>query len=47
MDHKAQIITKNAIDKEYHKKLPIKQILFIFLPLMHSEELNDQIIVMN
>ena len=43
MDHKAQIITKNAIDKEYHKKLPIKQILFIFLPLMHSEELSDQI----
>ena len=43
MDYKALIIAKNAIDKEYHKTLPNNQILFIFLPLMHSEELSDQI----
>ena len=43
MDYKALIIAKNAIDKEYHKKLPNNQILFIFLPLMHSEELSDQL----
>ena len=43
MDYKASIITKKAIDKGYHKTLSNNQILFIFLPLMHSEELNDQI----
>ena len=43
MDYKALIIAKNPIDKGYHKTLSNNQILFIFLPLMHSEELNDQI----
>ena len=43
MDYKAQIISKKAIDKEYHKTLPNNQIIFIFLPLMHSEELSDQL----
>ena len=43
MDYKALIIAKNAIDKGYHKVLNNNQILFIFLPLMHSEELNDQL----
>ena len=43
MDHKARKIAKNAIDKEYHKTLPNNQILFIFLPLMHSEELIDKL----
>ena len=31
------------IDKGYHQKLPNDKILFIFLPFMHSEELNNQI----
>ena len=43
MDYKALIIAKNAIDKGYHKTLSNNQILFIFLPLMHSEELSDQL----
>ena len=43
MDYKALIIAKNAIDKDYHKTLSKNQILFIFLPLMHSEELDDQL----
>ena len=43
VDDKARQIAKNAIDKRYHEKLPIDQIIFIFLPFMHSEELNDQI----
>ena len=43
MDYKALIIAKNAIDKGYHKILSNNQKLFIFLPLMHSEELNDQL----
>ena len=43
MDFKALNIAKKAIEKEYHKILPENQILFIFLPLMHSEDLNDQI----
>ena len=43
MDYKALIIAKNAIDREYHKILSDNQILFIFLPLMHSENLKDQL----
>ena len=43
MDHMAIKIAKHAIEKEYHIVLPNSQILFIFLPLMHSEKLNDQI----
>ena len=43
MDYKAQKIAKKAIIKEYHKTLPNNQILFIFLPFMHSEKLTDQI----
>ena len=43
MDNKARQIAKNAINKKYHEKLSNDQIIFIFLPLMHSEELNDQI----
>ena len=43
MDYKVQIISKKAIDKKYHKTLPNNQIIFIFLPLMHSEELIDQL----
>ena len=43
MDYKAQIIVKNAISKNYHTTLPNNYILFIFLPLMHSEKLEDQL----
>ena len=43
MDFKALNIAKKAIEKEYHKILPENQILFIFLPLMHSEKFEDQL----
>jgi len=43
MDYKTQIIVKNAISKNYHTTLPNNYILFIFLPLMHSEKLEDQL----
>lgn len=42
MDNKARTIARNAIKKKYHKIIPNNQLLFIFLPFMHSEELNDQ-----
>ena len=32
-----------AINQEYHKKLTQDQIMFVFLPFMHSEKLSDQI----
>tara|TARA_Y100000590_G_C15592410_1_gene966618 strand:- start:677 stop:1246 length:570 start_codon:yes stop_codon:yes gene_type:complete len=41
-DDKARIIARKAIDKNFHKILSKDKILFIFLPLMHSEQLNDQ-----
>ena len=43
MDNKARQIATEAINQGYHKKLTQDQIMFIFLPFMHSEELNDQI----
>lgn len=43
MDNKAQKIAKTAINKGFHKILDNNQILFIFLPLMHSENLKDQL----
>ena len=43
MDNKARIIATKAINQGYHKQLKQDQILFLFLPFMHSEELNDQI----
>ena len=43
MDNKARLVANHAIDKEYCKKLTNDQLIFIFLPFMHSEELKDQI----
>ena len=43
MDTKARNIAKKAIEKKYLKKLAQDQIMFIFLPFMHSEKLSDQI----
>ena len=42
MDKKARQISAKALNKGYHKKLTEDQIIFLFLPFMHSEELNDQ-----
>ena len=43
MDKKARLVSNNAISKEYHKILKTDQIIFVFLPFMHSEELRDQV----
>ena len=43
MDNKARQIATEAINKGYHKKLTQDQIMFVFLPFMHSEKLSDQI----
>ena len=43
MDNKARHIATKAINQEYHNKLKQDQIMFLFLPFMHSEELSDQI----
>ena len=43
MDKKARQISAEAINKGYHEKLTQDQIMFLFLPFMHSEDLNDQI----
>mgnify|MGYP001157256826 FL=1 len=44
MDIQCSMISKFAIKHDYHKKLPVEKIFFIFLPLMHSENLDDQIL---
>jgi len=41
MDAKARIIANEAIDRAYIEKLSTDEILFIILPLIHSEDLRD------
>ena len=41
MDKKARILSIAAINHDYCKKLSSDEILFIILPLIHSENLND------
>ena len=43
MDNKARLVANHAINKGYCEKLTNDQLIFIFLPFMHSEELADQI----
>ena len=43
MDKKARNTAAKAIEQKFHKKLTQDQIMFIFLPFMHSEELHDQV----
>ena len=43
MDYKARLVAKHAIEKGYCEKLTTDQLIFIFLPFMHIEELIDQI----
>tara|TARA_Y100000590_G_scaffold326125_1_gene370085 strand:- start:52 stop:621 length:570 start_codon:yes stop_codon:yes gene_type:complete len=47
MDHKAKKIATKAVNKGFHKLLNFNQILFLFLPLMHSENLKDQLKCIN
>ena len=41
MDKKARLIANEAIDRAYIAKLSTDEILFIILPLIHSEDLSD------
>jgi uncharacterized protein (DUF924 family) len=41
MDAKARLIANEAIDRAYIAKLSTDEILFIILPLIHSEDLSD------
>ena len=41
MDEKARLIAKEAIDRSYIVELSTDEILFIILPLIHSEDLSD------
>jgi uncharacterized protein (DUF924 family) len=41
MDNKARLVANHTIDKGYCEKLTNDQLIFIFLPFMHSEELKD------
>ena len=41
MDNKARLVSIEAIDREYCDKLSTDEMLFIILPLIHSENLND------
>ena len=35
-------VTKHALQQGFDKQLPIEQLAFLYLPLMHSEQLADQ-----
>ena len=43
MDYKARIIANYAIDKGYCEELTNDHLIFVFLPFMHSEKIQDQI----
>ncbi len=41
-EQQAVEITKHAIDKSYDQRLPAERLAFLYMPLMHSENLADQ-----
>ncbi|MDV7339690.1 DUF924 family protein [Terasakiella sp. A23] len=41
-DEKARALTRHVLDKGFDKNLPIGARLFLYLPLEHSEDLQDQ-----
>ena len=43
MDEKARLITYEAINKSYFKELSADEVLFMILPLIHSENLSDHV----
>ena len=43
MDYKARLIANYAIDKGYCEELTNDHLIFVFLPFMHSEKIQDQI----
>jgi uncharacterized protein (DUF924 family) len=43
MDKKARLLSQHAIDQGYCEKFTKGQLIFVFLPFMHSEDLSDQV----
>lgn len=41
-ENEAQRLVHIAIQKNYHKDLAKEKLIFLFMPLMHSEKLSDQ-----
>jgi uncharacterized protein (DUF924 family) len=41
-EQKAVVVSKQAVAKDFHNKMTDDRRLFMFLPLMHSEKLEDQ-----
>lgn len=41
-EHQAIETTKHALAKGYHKSIPAEELAFLYMPLMHSENLEDQ-----
>jgi len=41
-EHKAIEAAKYALAKGYHKAIPAEKLAFLYMPLMHSENLEDQ-----
>lgn len=41
-EQKAVAVAKRAIDKGFAEQLPKERLAFLFMPLMHSEKLEDQ-----
>lgn len=41
-EQQAVRVSKHAIEEGYHQQLPQQQLAFLFMPLMHSENLDDQ-----
>jgi uncharacterized protein (DUF924 family) len=41
-DPQALAIAKQALSQGFHQALPYEQRVFLYMPLMHSEDLNDQ-----
>jgi uncharacterized protein (DUF924 family) len=44
-DHKCRLIVNEAIDRGDLENLDVNEKLFIFLPLLHSEEISDHIYI--
>lgn len=41
-ESKAVAISKSAIEQDFDQQLPVEQLAFLYMPLMHSESMDDQ-----
>ena len=46
-DHKARLIANKAIDRGYLEDIDLDKKLFLLMPLLHSESINDHIYAQN